>query len=138
MKSKEKADGAAWERFGAANLAMQLSTLQLFTHLHAHFTNDSLHTLEEEKLMGWKAVRKLQSAALAPYLLYASLSHDVPEPLPIERPTVQCPVVIEMGDEEKAVRISATSVDVGLSLKAHPPLEYRAGVRGSALYKPPP
>lgn len=51
MATGVKVDKDGWERFGAADHAMCQLTLQFSSHLHAIPGDDSLYTLDNEKLL---------------------------------------------------------------------------------------
>lgn len=86
------------------------------------------------------AVKLLQFTVLELCLVFALFSHKVIQPLLTERPAVRSSKLIELDDEESAVRPLAKFVGVGLSLRDHQTFLYsarapRLGFEGSFSLK---
>lgn len=88
-----------------------------------------MYVLDVGKLLEWDALKQRQFTAPTFSLVFALLSREVVQPLPIARPTAERSRVIELDNKANAVRSSATSDKVGLSLEDHQQLLYRAGAQ---------
>lgn len=126
LTAEEKVDGAKWECSRAVDHAMPFFSQQFFSHLHAILGNSNLYTVEDSKVLEWRAVRQLQSTISVSFPLFASLLHEVVLPLRTERLAVECLSMVELIDKENSVRHPAASASAGLSLGDHWPLLYRA------------
>lgn len=93
------------------------------------FATKNWYTLNNDRLVECTAVRQSHSIAPALCLVLAPLSHDVKQPLHINRPAVERPRVVELDDRRSAVRPPAASADVAHSLKDYQALMHRAGAR---------
>lgn len=59
MTTQKEADRTAWELSGATDHAMRLFTQQFYSHLNALLGSNSLCTLDDDKLLEYKAVKIL-------------------------------------------------------------------------------
>lgn len=70
-------------------------------------------------------MKKLYSTAPAAFICFASLTHEVAEPMHLERLVVKRQRVVEPGDEQVSVCFTATFARVGFCLKYHRSLMQR-------------
>lgn len=128
VKTEEDVVKAMRKRSAAVHHAMRLLTLELFSHLPAFLGNNGLYILDNDRLVKWSEVKKLQFPAPASSLVLALLFYEVVQSLHIDRPAVEPLRVKELSNKEHAVRPPSASADVGPFLEDQQPLKHRTKV----------
>lgn len=110
MNNGEKVDKAARERSEPADRSMRLRTLKLFKHVHSILGNIAFHALWDDMVFEWGAVKQFYFTSPAPPVMFATLGDEIAQLSQIKRPAKSPVEVMQLNDEEDAVRKKASSV----------------------------